>query len=264
MGKFHFTAGSRKRQRVRRIRRLRFLLQYFEDTFRACHSRLKVIVNICNVNKGPGKLPGIQQEAGNQSHADPAVSRQDTADDRHNDEIQVVDYIGEWHEETGPDLCLCSHLAEPGVAFLKLLCHFGFPAKGLYHVQSGNTFLHLSVELSQNLLLLGKQLPRMLCNRAGQQKDKPYGYKGNTGQWQAEPQHNAQYAYNRKTICHQLRKRIRNGGTDIVHIIGQTAHQLTMLPAVKEGKRKCFHFFKQRAADMKNDSLSDGRHKKLL
>ena len=99
MGKFHFTPGRSEGQGFFFVGRFRFLFQNLKNTFRTGNSRLEIIVYVGNIHEGPGKLPGIQQKAGNQPYIDPSCSRQDSADYGDNDKIQVIDHVGERHEK---------------------------------------------------------------------------------------------------------------------------------------------------------------------
>src|SRR5690606_27206919 len=57
---------------IREIFRLCLFIHNFKYSLRTGHCSLKVVVDVGNIYKRPGKLPGIEQKAGYGSYREPA------------------------------------------------------------------------------------------------------------------------------------------------------------------------------------------------
>ena len=65
MPQFDIATRMRQRKRVFLIFGLGRFIQDFKHALRACHSGLKIVVDIGDLYKGPCELAHIEQEAGN-------------------------------------------------------------------------------------------------------------------------------------------------------------------------------------------------------
>lgn len=147
---------------------------------------------------------------------------------------------------------------------LELLDRFLFPTECLDDTDTRDGFLDLSVEFTQNFLLLGKELAGVGGNDTGQNEDQHHADERYPGQYPAEREHDTEDAQNGESIGQKLGQGVGNGRADVVHIVGQTAHEFTVLPPVEKGERQGFHDGKERGANVVHDALTDRCHEKLL
>ena len=88
--------------------------------------------------------------------------------------------------------------------------------------------------------------------------------KGNRSEQGTQRDHAGKYAENGERIRQKQGKRVADGLADCINVVGQPAHQLPMLVAVKESHRQTFHRVKEGGTDLIDDSLTGRGHKELL
>ncbi len=104
--------------------------------------------------------------------------------------------------------------------------------------------LQLTVQFADVLLILSETLPCALAHKTNQPKHKGENNHRTQGEPKIDSKHHYQNPDQRKHSSEQVRYILGKHTVDGVHVVRQTAHQLTVGVSVKKTNRECLQMFK--------------------
>ena len=119
-------------------------------------------------------------------------------------------------------------LRELLVGLVKVVNHVFLAAEHLHDARAAYRFLHDAVQLAQTGLLLLEEPARALGHGAGNQQAHGDGDAADQRQLPAEPEHHIQAHDQRDHGGENLCDRVGQHAGDVVHVVGQAAHQLAV------------------------------------
>lgn len=228
-----FPAGWSSGVRVLHLQFRRFIndLKYPLCSGNCC---LKVIINIRNLHKRTSKLPHIQKKCWYHTNWYYSIDCHHTTDNRNCYKAQIIDYIHNRHQKSGPDQCSSGCTAITTVIFFKFLVTFLLPCKMLWQYSFPKYSSTWPFNLPSSFCCAANSFPYVWLLFWWADKSKNTRQRYCCKKW-LEINHDSQNSQYRKNIAKKKRQWIGYGIADIIHIIRQPAHEFnSMLMMIKK------------------------------
>ena len=137
-------------------------------------------------------------------------------------------------------------------------------AEGLHHLQALDDLLNLAVHLAQGRLLFSVIIPAPPAEDPEYRHGDKEGHDGHQEQQGRGVDHGGHYAHKGEYAGDEVHEALLHGQGDVVRVIGEAAHQLSVGVAVEEGEGEGFQGAEQVPPELVGGVLGQTGHQVCL
>ena len=242
--------GGLERQSVRRVFRLRLGVHHLEYALRARERGLQHGDLVGQVVDGHLELAGVLQKRLDHAHrADRTRHHQIAANARHQREADVPDDVHQGADATGKNRRLGADFRQFLVRALEIFHHVLFAAKDLHNLRARDRLFHHAIQFAERGLLLLEEAARVLGDAAQHKHAQRNREAGDDRELPAQGKHHGKRDHHGDDAGKHLRERVGKHIGNIVHIVGQAAHQLAVRFGIEKTQWQLLQALEQIRAD---------------
>ena len=213
---------------------------------------------------GARELAGVVDEDGQTAHVKPAQHAQHAADARRQGVADLGDVAHHRAHDAAEEQGLRLLFAQVVVQAAELLLAHALVVEHLHDLLSGHGLLDVAVDRAQRRLLGGVEPATALHDEHAALEEQRQEHHGDQRQPDVGVDHHHQRAQQRGCAGDHRNHRVVQHGADVVHVVGEAAHDFAVVVGVEVAHGQLLQLLKQVVADALHGALGHAHHQPVL